>query len=234
METPVKDLKPPERKEYIKIKIQGYSDWITTLRNKVNVGILSDENANIMIARAMTARDIKKELAEDKAKKDQLTGLYNKETFNKEYERLIKNGDKFALLILDLDNFKNINTNLGYSAGDSLIVQTALNISTNLRQLRESETENDFICRWGGDEFAVLLKNISEKKYLENVAEKLRKITSEGTSSIKTEKGIRNVPVTLSIGGGIYNNEGKETFFNKVNDGIKQAKTTKNKVVIIQ
>ena len=237
MEIPIREMASEERKEYIDAKVQKNADWITTLTKKVNEGIITGENANKMIARAMTAREIKTELAEDKAKRDPLTELYNKRVFKDEYDKLIKKGSPFALLIIDIDDFKKINENknLGYLVGDSVLVQTALNLSTNLRQLRGNDKENDFICRWGGEEFAVLLKDVTEKENLQKISEKLRKVTCERPFSVNTTNGIQDVPITVSIGGGIYRGEDKGVFFDKVDKlGVKEAKNTgKNKVVVI-
>lgn len=235
MEISVKGMGSEQRKEYIKGKTQGNLDWVTTLTRKVDEGIITREKANLMIARAMTAREIITEFAKDKAKKDPLTDLYNKGAFVEEYERSISRGERFALLIIDIDNFKSINEKMGYLAGDSILFQTALNLSTHLRQLRENESENDFIARWGGEEFAVLLKNVSRKEDLETAAEKLRKVTCERAFSVVINGAIQDVPITVSIGGKIHNGEGKDAFFESVDKGaLKQAKNTgKNRIVII-
>jgi diguanylate cyclase (GGDEF)-like protein len=235
MEVSISGLEIREKKEYIQNKIQGNLNWVKTLTKKVDEGIITRENADAMIANAMTGREIRKEIAEDKSRRDPLTGLYNKGAFREEFENLISENAQFALLIIDIDNFKKINEELGYLAGDNVLVQTALNLSANLRQLRENDNENDFICKWGGEEFAVLLKNVSKKENLEKIAEKLRVATCERAFSVKIGNIDQDVPVTVSIGGGIYNGEDKNVFFDKVDKiAVKQAKNTgKNKTVII-
>jgi diguanylate cyclase (GGDEF)-like protein len=235
MEKPFRDLEFSEKKEYVQKKIRGNLDWISTLSKKVEEGIISKEQGDMMIARAMAVKDVRKERAEDEAKRDALTGLYNKGTFNKEYEKLVEEKSLFALLILDIDNFKNINDSYGYLAGDDVLSQTALNLTTNLRQLRGDDNENDFIARWGGDEFAILLKDIHEDSELEIVANKLVKIMSERAFLIKITGEAQDVPVGISIGAGVYKGGDKNIFFELVDkQAIKQAKQTgKNKAVII-
>lgn len=91
---------------------------------------------------------------------DALTGLYNRRNYTKmikeEYNRAKRNQDSFVLLSIDIDNFKLINDSFGHTFGDSFIVYTANYLKYYLRRA------NDLIFRMGGDEFAILLVNISE------------------------------------------------------------------------
>jgi diguanylate cyclase (GGDEF)-like protein len=230
----VVEMAPAERKEYVEGKIDRYSDWQETLDRKVEEGIISKDDKRKMISRAMAARDLKKEIIEYKAKKDSLTGLYNRDAFVQEYAKLIKSGSKFALLIVDLDNFGDVNNKYTYLAGNSVIAQMGLNFSNNLRQLRENEDENDFICRWGGDEFVIILKNIEKTENLQVVTEKFKKMTSERAFAVNLNGVYHDVPAEFSMGAAVYRGEEKDAFFDKVNSALKQAKTTgKNKAVVI-
>ncbi|SFM27902.1 PAS domain S-box-containing protein/diguanylate cyclase (GGDEF) domain-containing protein [Nitrosomonas nitrosa] len=87
------------------------------------------------------------------AERDPLTGLYNRHRFQEELDDLIavslRNQSKFALLYFDLDDFKYINDTFGHRAGDTVLVRTAGEISTIVRQI-------DIFARLGGDEFAIL------------------------------------------------------------------------------
>lgn len=88
---------------------------------------------------------------------DSLTGLANRYMFDiaiKKAIPLAKRQNKgLALLILDLDNFKNINDTLGHQAGDSLLREVAL-------RLRMPVREEDLLCRLGGDEFSILINGL--------------------------------------------------------------------------
>ncbi|GAA1878110.1 sensor domain-containing protein [Lapillicoccus jejuensis] len=85
---------------------------------------------------------------------DELTGLANRRRFDEELtrhlERCRRHGPDGALLMIDLDNFKEVNDTLGHAAGDQLIVSTA-------QLLRSRVRSTDVVARLGGDEFAVLL-----------------------------------------------------------------------------
>ena len=92
------------------------------------------------------------------AEHDSLTGLYNRQYFTEELERVVarsrrQHGLNCALLYIDLDNFKYVNDTLGHLAGDQVLVEIG-NI------LRKRTRESDLIARLGGDEFAVLLYDV--------------------------------------------------------------------------
>lgn len=104
---------------------------------------------------------------------DPLTGIFNRKMFNTEMERYMRmhHEQAFSMIILDIDDFKDINDNLGHLAGDRVIVELADTIRQNIR-------ENDMLFRWGGEEFIVFLEDC-DKKQAFLVAEKLRKIIEE-------------------------------------------------------
>jgi len=101
---------------------------------------------------------------------DSLTGLPNRLLFNDRLGQAIsvakRDARKFALLYLDLDRFKPVNDTLGHNAGDQLLKGVAERIR---KQVRESDT----VARVGGDEFTVILRNISSRQDVAAVAQKI-------------------------------------------------------------
>jgi diguanylate cyclase (GGDEF)-like protein/PAS domain S-box-containing protein len=85
---------------------------------------------------------------------DALTGLYNRRRFEQELDRHITHGRRYgmdgALLVMDLDSFKQVNDGHGHRAGDHALADVAEVLRTRLR-------ESDILARFGGDEFAVLM-----------------------------------------------------------------------------
>ncbi|MFI3251011.1 MAG: GGDEF domain-containing protein [Eubacteriales bacterium] len=95
---------------------------------------------------------------ENKAKRDLLTGVYNKMSFQEKVEQIIANSPDEAhhsFIFLDLDDFKGINDNFGHSFGDFLL-------TTLSKRLRGLVRENDLIGRIGGDEFVVFFSHFGE------------------------------------------------------------------------
>ena len=127
---------------------------------------------------------------------DDLTNLWNRGYFlnkvTQEIERAGRYGTIFSVLILDLDNFKNINDTYGHAAGDAALKHFAAKIQNNLRQA-------DLSGRLGGEEFGILLPNtgIDDASLL---AERLRRVT-EKTPANYADKDIF---ITVSIGVAVY------------------------------
>jgi|GEM_PF-4573313 len=96
---------------------------------------------------------------------DSLTHTVNRQFFVQHLEHLIaQNVTKpFALMAIDLDGFKNVNDTYGHATGDWLLQQVAERLKNILRQ-------GDLICRFGGDEFVILFKNITDRKIIEDIA----------------------------------------------------------------
>lgn len=98
---------------------------------------------------------------------DSLTGLVNRSNFEIQVANKIKDTkNKSALIFMDLDNFKNVNDSFGHTLGDELIIQVA-NILKNIIY------EKGVVGRLGGDEFLILLTNIKENSYVENILEEI-------------------------------------------------------------
>lgn len=107
----------------------------------------------------------------DKAEKDSLTGLYNKGTVAKiitEYLFIADTEKQSALLIIDVDNFKNINDHLGHTYGDAVLCELA-------EKLKNIFSDEDIAGRIGGDEFMVFIKNASSIEFVKQKAEEINK-----------------------------------------------------------
>ncbi|MDK2920759.1 MAG: hypothetical protein PWR24_316 [Desulfonauticus sp.] len=134
---------------------------------------------------------------------DYLTTLYNRLFFEKTLSRELDDAIKFSLplslLLFDIDKFKLINDNYGHDVGDIALKEVAL-------ALKESIRSNDYACRIGGEEFAIILKgsgykqtSIIAKRVLDNIRAK------------KICVNDRYINITLSCGGAVYLGRGKVT-----------------------
>lgn len=123
---------------------------------------------------------------------DGLTGLYNRRYFNEKLEELVnqslEDGTPLSLIMIDVDNFKRYNDTYGHPAGDQLLKTVAMVISDSVR-------EGDIVTRYGGEEFAVILKHSGRETALQ-IAERIRSaVANISGGGIKT-------PVTVSLGVG--------------------------------
>ncbi len=119
------------------------------------------------------------------ANHDALTGLPNRRAFQQSVQDAVARGEGGAVLLIDLDDFKDVNDTLGHAAGDALITVTG----TRLQEYRRGT-----VARLGGDEFAVLLPGASAEEALRH-ARALRQIISEPVSM-----GGISVIATASVG----------------------------------
>ncbi len=129
----------------------------------------SSRNLPYKISGMITDIDFDKKHREtllDQAQKDLLTGLYNKVTTHTLIEKYLHSSpttNKHALMIIDLDGFKAINDNFGHLFGDAVICDLATSIKKNF-------PDSDIVGRVGGDEFVVLVKNVTKGEWLRNKA----------------------------------------------------------------
>lgn len=120
---------------------------------------------------------------------DQLTGVFNRNMFKKiadpnTEEFTITEGLPISIVMIDLDFFKKINDKYGHEAGDIVLKYAANTLKSSVRS-------SDYVIRWGGEEFIVILPGCDMKKALE-IAEKIRVNIESGENTI--------CPVTASIG----------------------------------
>lgn len=124
---------------------------------------------------------------------DALTGLYNfrffKETLSLEMERTRRGTQPLSMILLDIDYFKKFNDKWGHELGNHALVHIARLIKVAIRKL-------DFPCRFGGEEFVILLPN-TDLRQASNVAERLRDMIA--TSPLVGE-GHDPIVITASLG----------------------------------
>ncbi len=145
---------------------------------------------------------------------DGLTGLANRALFMDRLQQTIASANrthrKFALLFLDLDQFKLVNDTLGHHIGDLLLKQVATRLKNNIRgsdsaTLLKMDPADSIIARLGGDEFTVLLTDVKGPESLAKVATRL---TREIAGNYQLEG--HDVSMTTSIGISIFPDDGRE------------------------
>ena len=181
--------------EYIWLKISG-----NLLKNEYGTGkkfIGTITNVNSQVLHEQELKSI--------AERDKLTGLLNKSAMEQNSCKLLATADKklkCALFIIDLDNFKKVNDTLGHLVGDMAIVDAAKKISLIF-------SEKDFISRFGGDEFCILLrfsKNLTDEEIEKLISEKAQNLCTFLREDYFDENTV--ISVSASVGISFYPENG--------------------------
>lgn len=160
---------------------------------------------------------------------DPVTQIKNRLAFQEAMKQNISLAQRqdrmMALLALDLDDFKQVNDSLGHAAGDALLHGFAKRVCQSIRQ-------SDIVARVGGDEFSVLLTNLSETSDLRTVCEKIQEackvpVRYEGKKiEVKTSIGVAMFP---------YHGDSEEGLMKAADVALYQAKTGgKDKFIVLQ
>jgi diguanylate cyclase (GGDEF)-like protein len=128
---------------------------------------------------------------------DSLTGVFNRRRFLENFEetlmRIQREKTPHALLIIDLDNFKKINDKNGHLAGDKILCDVAQLCQSTCRA-------SDSICRYGGDEFLILLHNASNEAALQKATEICELIQKKLAAKVTVSIGVTLIkPADVSI-----------------------------------
>ncbi len=158
---------------------------------------------------------------------DELTNVYTRKYFNEFMDDLMSNKKRgeITMISIDIDYFKQVNTDYGHDGGDEVLKIVAKTMKDFLRTSRD-----DYLFRLGGEEFAIILFNINPLDSY-NVADALRKIV-KGTK-IKMPSG-EMLNVTISVGVAIARSvDTRESLYKRADELLYEAKNTgRDKVVI--
>jgi diguanylate cyclase (GGDEF)-like protein len=139
------------------------------------------------------------EESERAADLDALTKLTNRRGFEKHFREQLQQEKVFSLILLDLDGFKSVNDRYGHLAGDDLLRQFA-------SELRGQCPPPDVVCRWGGDEFAIIVPADGKE-----AAERVERIRRWVLGEYRISDGFQPGKITVRAAIGAVQREGKET-----------------------
>ncbi len=159
-----------------------------------------------------------RDVFEKQTRIDGLTGIANRRAFDESLDRAIERADdgrQVALLILDLDHFKQVNDSHGHLAGDACLVIFAQRLRTQF------DRAGDLPVRLGGEEFGVVLAD-----GIDAAAQRAERFRRELEASPVVVEGKR-IPMTVSIGYGVFDpsiHEGADAFYRDVDAALYRAK----------
>ena len=137
---------------------QTLTKEITQLRDTVREKSQRDKNRMKNLASKVSGLRDELEQVRSEAETDGLTGVYNRKTFDRYIEELVNRNASvpapFSLMLIDVDNFKNINDTHGHTVGDRVLASVAGHCRQQIRS-------DDFVARYGGEEFVLILPHAS-------------------------------------------------------------------------
>ena len=151
------------------------------------------------------------------SKTDALTRLPNRQAYNEELEKAYQlynaNGGELSIAVIDIDFFKSINDKFGHSAGDKTLQLVS-------RVFKRHIKGNEFLARWGGEEFVILLPDINEDKLRQRL-ELIRSDLENMQLKFKQER----VVITASLGGTCFMaKDSIDSAFDRADRHLYQAK----------
>ena len=158
----------------------GKSRWRRGIgeRSRISLGVAAASTLGVFVGRLIERRRVLESAAQI-ALTDPLTGLANRRAWEEELRREVararRSSHRLALVMVDLDHFKQLNDTRGHQAGDSMLAEAAASWRTAVRT-------TDFLARYGGDEFAMLLPDCPSE-YGEAVIERIRTAIPPGCSA---------------------------------------------------
>ena len=145
------------------------------------------------------------------AEHDTLTGVYNRAGYDAFYHDL--NLDKTIYILIDVDNFKDINDNFGHMTGDKAL--------RKLSDILSKYFPHDHICRIGGDEFAILIFNFYDRESVKKeLIDKFKKINKEASTK---ERGIPAMTISIGVAIGT-NKDDTDTLYRKADKAMYEIK----------
>ncbi|MDD5511722.1 MAG: sensor domain-containing diguanylate cyclase, partial [Dehalococcoidales bacterium] len=198
---PHKELNRSRVLELEEYRKDGSSIWV-----EIKMSFLRDQSGKAVgilgVTRDITKRKLAEETIRQLAYYDTITGLPNRtllyDRINMAIAQAERNREMLAVLVLDLDRFKDINDRFGHEVGDCLLKHVGTRITDILRK-------TDTAARMGGDEFVILLLSLTKVEYVSTIAEKI-------TEAFRQPFVIdgQEVICTASIGIATYPHDGKD------------------------
>lgn len=196
-----------------------YVYCLGTIDNNTGISTIRIFKIDDSLYKSIRDRDFNRRITDLKqeAKTDDLTGLLRREPYTNGVNYNLGKYTNMAFMIIDIDDFKNVNDTYGHQAGDEVLI----NISNILTEC----VDDGLICRLGGDEFSLVLFNIKNKKDVVNVVKKIIK----KVNSLRIMHNGKVIKISVSIGIKVMiDYQGKFKFdnlYSMADESLYQSKT---------
>jgi two-component system cell cycle response regulator len=170
----------------------------------------------------------KLDLSLEMAVTDALTGLHNRRYMSSQLQGLVERsnsgGEPLAVLVIDIDHFKSVNDSFGHDAGDEVLREFAVRLATNVRAI-------DLPCRFGGEEFVVIMP-VTELEDALRIAERIRINIGAAPFRVMEGRDLLNITVSVGVAASKGKDDSPEALLKRADEGVYEAKSLgRNKVV---
>jgi two-component system, cell cycle response regulator len=204
----------------------GANGFVTALIDPEELSARVDANVRRKRYEDHLRADLRRAL--ERAVKDPLTSMHNRRYLQRHLGPLVaqnvERGRPVSLLILDVDNFKNVNDSFGHEVGDEVLREIARRVSSSLRGL-------DLCCRFGGEEFVAAFAGVDRKIAIQ-IAERLRRRVADEPFPIATDAGPLSITISIGLATAIGREESADTLLKRADLALFRAKKEgRNRVV---
>lgn len=209
------------KSEAVEKKVQEASEKLSL----VNLALTEETDERHLLEVQLASTEKQRDEARHASLHDPLTGLPNRALFNDRLEHGLaqakRHGASFAVIFLDLNDFKKINDTHGHDVGDVVL-------KTIAGRLKEITRDDDTVCRHGGDEFLYILTEIQKEGDIAKIAEKIIKAV-QVPCDIRIRELDFSLSISPSIGISIFPNNGTEadTLLESADKAMYRAKRDK-------
>jgi len=206
----------------IGVLTRAFNEMSSRLRDKQNEleeSRLQVEEANARLIAQNQELQRVSEVFQQLSVTDDLTKLHNHRFFQnhlpREVKRSERTGEPLSLILIDIDDFKNLNDRFGHSVGDAVLRKVSGVMNQSVREM-------DLLARYGGEEFALLASQTDIEGVIA-LAEKIRLAIARSRFSVVDIDGAKHISITASFGVAQYRGDEK-AFFNEADRALYQAK----------
>jgi two-component system cell cycle response regulator len=159
---------------------------------------------------------------------DTLTGLHNRRYMMGQMkalaDRAVKGGEQVSVLLIDIDHFKGVNDGFGHPGGDEVLREFAVRLATNVRAI-------DLACRWGGEEFAVVMPE-TKVEDAQRIAERIRLHVAGSPFRIGPDNESLGVTISIGVAGTLGEGDSVDALVKRADEALYEAKQSgRNRVV---
>jgi diguanylate cyclase len=209
--------------------IKRITDAVISATSSIKEGSLNIQNE--MIHNAEAVKELRKQLLEAQAEalKDELTQIGNRKAFNSAIEELMLEAqeapENLCMVLCDIDHFKLFNDTYGHLVGDSVLRYFA-----NIMQ--KDKKDNETICRYGGEEFAILLANSNLTEAIERSNQIREAIQSAHLKRKNSSEPLKTITASFGVATYRGHHEDAKSFIDRTDQALYQAKNSGRNCVV--